>query len=344
MTAILNIFRQDPFSAIELTTQIERIPFLPSTLGDMELFTPNPIRTTALAVEERDGMLSIIPTSQRGAPVADDRTTEKRKMRYFEVPRVVKGDTIFASELQNIREFGTESVLMQVQAEVARRLAGPTGLVNLVGYTFENMRLAAVQGMLVDADGSVLYNWFDEFGFAPEAEIAFNLAAKEEGTLRPIVNRMVRSMARSAKGAFTTSTTVEALCGDAFFDLFITHPDVEKTYKNWSEAAELRKGGAFEAFSFAGVEWLNYRGSDDNATIKIPDDKVKFFPKGTPGVFEVAQAPGETFEWVNTPGKEMYVLPIFDRDRNMWWRQEVYAYPLFICKRPEVLRTGRAGA
>lgn len=341
---IMDIFHADPFTAISLTSQVERIPFQPSALGDMNLFTPNPIRTTALAVEERDGVLNVIQTSQRGDPPVGERTTEKRKMRYFEVPRVFKGDTINASELQGIREFGEMSVLMQVQTEVARRLAGPTGLVNLVGYTFENMRLGAVQGILVDADGSVLYNWFDEFGFAQPAVVYFNLAAKTEYSLRPICNQIVRSMARSAKGAFTTATTVKALCGDNFYDLFITHPDVEKTYKNWADAVELRDGKPFQGFYYGGIEWLNYRGSDDNTSIKIHDDEVKFFPENAPGVFEVAQAPGETFEWINTPGKEMYVLPIFDRDRNMWWRQEVYAYPLFICKRPEVLRTGSAAA
>jgi hypothetical protein len=38
------------------------------------------------------------------------------------------------------------------------------------------------------------------------------------------------------------------------------------------------------------------------------------------------------------------VIPIFDRDRNMWWRQEVYSHPLFICTRPEVLMSGRSEA
>jgi hypothetical protein len=38
------------------------------------------------------------------------------------------------------------------------------------------------------------------------------------------------------------------------------------------------------------------------------------------------------------------VIPIFDRDRNMWWRVEVFSYPLFICKRPETLASGRRGA
>ncbi|WP_157218676.1 major capsid protein [Flavisphingomonas formosensis] len=342
--SIINIFHNDAFSEIELTTTVERIPHLPSTLGDMNIFTPNPIRTTALAVEERNGVLSIVPMSQRGQPTNSERTTERRKMRYFDVPRIFKGDTIHSHELQNIREFGQETVFMQVQAEVARRLGGPTGILSHLDYTEEFQRLAAVQGLLLDADNSVWYNWFDEFEIVAPDEIAFNLTANVEFSLRPIINAMVRSMARSSQGAFTTETRVVALCGDDFYDKFTNHIDVVKTYQNWSAAADLRQGGAFQTFPFADVEWVNYRGSDDNSTIKIPNDKVKFFPRNAPGVFEKAMAPGESFEWINTPGKERYVVPIFDRDRNSWWRMEAYEYPLFICKRPEVLRTGRIGA
>jgi hypothetical protein len=342
--SMINIFRNDAFSEIALTSQVERIPHLPQTLSVMDLFTPNPIRTTALAVEERNGVLSLVPMSQRGQPTNAERTTERRKMRYFDVPRIFKGDTIHSHELQNVREFGQESVLMQVQTEVARRLAGPTGILTHLDYTEEYQRLAAVQGYLLDADGSVWYNWFDEFEITAAAEIAFNLDANTEYTLLPIINDMTRSMARSSQGAFTTMTSVVGLCGDSFFDKFTNHVDVQKTYKNWSDAAQLRENGAFANFSFGGVEWVNYRGSDDNSTIKIPNDKVKFFPKNAPGIFEKAMAPGESFEWINTPGKERYVVPIFDRDRNSWWRMEAYEYPLFICKRPEVLRTGRQGS
>ena len=341
--SIINIFRGDAFSEVALTSQVERIPHLPQTLSDMGLFTPNPIRTTALAVEERNGILSLVPMSQRGQPTNAERVTERRKMRYFDVPRIFKGDTIHSHELQNVREFGQETVLMQVQAEVARRLAGETGILTHLDFTEEFQMLAAVQGFLLDSDGSVWFNWFDEFEFAPAAEIAFNLDANIEYTLRPIINGLTRDMARSAQGAFTTSTSVVALCGDSFYDKFTTHVDVEKTYKNWSDAKELRDGGAFGHFVFAGIEWVNYRGSDDNATIKIPNDRVKFFPRNAPGVFEKAMAPGESFEWINTPGKERYVVPIFDRDRNSFWRMEAYGYPLFICKRPETLRTGRQG-
>lgn len=347
MSDILNIFQQDAFSAVALTDAVQRNPYQPTGLGELNIFDPNPIRTTALAVEEREGKLALIPFSERGAE-GTQRQTEKRKMRYFDVPRLMHDDTLYATELQNIREFGQESVLMQVEAEVARRLSGPTGLLSSVEYTKEYLRLAAVQGMVLDPkDGSVLYNWFDEFGITQSSEVAFNLAAGTANSLRPICNGITRSMARSAKGSFTSTTRVFALCGDSFYDLFTNHPDVIRTFVNWSDATALRdnsQGAAFAAFDFGGITWLNYRGSDDNSTIKIADDKVKFFPVGAPGIFREANAPGETVDWVNTPGKPVYVLPIFDTQRRMWWKMEAYAYPLFICTRPEVLQSGRAGS
>jgi hypothetical protein len=340
----MNLFRQDAFSALELTTFVERTPYQPTGLGDLKIFLDKPIRTTALAVEERAGQLVVIPTSERGAPLKE-RTTEKRKMRYFETPRLAHADTLNASELQNIREFGTESVLMQLQTEVARRLAGPTGLTSNMEYTWELHRLGAVQGILLDADGTVLYNWFDEFGITQPAEIAFSLNATtpKDGDLRKKCNALVRAMMKAAQGAWTPSTRVQAICGDDFWDALTTHQDVLKTYFNWEAAKELRQGGAYASMAFGDIDWLNYRGSNDNTTIAVGTDKVKFFPVNAPGVFERALAPGESFEWVNTPGKPIYVLPIMDRDRNTFWRQEAYSYPLHICTRPEMLLRGRAG-
>ncbi|WP_186224576.1 major capsid protein [Burkholderia gladioli] len=343
--ASLDVFHQDAFSTIQLTAAVDKYPFQPTGLGELNIFEDDPIRTTALAVEQRQGQLVIIPTSARGAE-GTQRVTERRQARYFEVPRLMHDDTVYAYEIQNIRAFGTESELMQVQDEVARRLSGPTGILRNIEYTWEFHRLAAVQGMLIDKDGSVLYNWFDEFGIPEPQEVAFNLAAQVPNSLRPLCNQIRRSMARKAQGAFTQNTRIYALCGDEFYDAFVNHKDVIQTFINWSGAADLRddrQGAAFDVFPFAGINWLNYRGSDDNSTIKVPDDKVKFFPIGAPGIFRRALAPGESFDWVNTPGKQTYLIPIFDRDRNTFWKMEGYSYPLHICTRPEVLQRGRAG-
>jgi hypothetical protein len=265
----------------QLTSTVERIPYQPTLLGDMNIFNPNPIRTKALGVEERDGVLVLIQTSQRGAPVNSERTTEKRKMRYFEVPRITQGDTIHADEIQGIRAFGEETELMQVQAEVARRLAGPTGLIANIGYTWENMRLGAVQGLLLDADGSTLYNWFDEFGFAAPAEVAFNLAAgNAANSLRPIINGIVRGDGPRGQGRHPADGRVVGALRRRFYDLFTNHPDVIRTFLNWSDARRhpRRPGRGLLDLRVRRVDWINYRGSDDNSTIKIADDKVKFFP------------------------------------------------------------------
>ncbi len=342
----MDVFHQDPFTTIQLTSAVEKAPYQPTGIGSLNVFEPFPIRTKILTIEQRQGKLVLIQTSPRGTE-GTQRTTEKRSARFFECPRLMTSDTIKADELQSIRQFGTETELMQLQTEVARRLNGPTGLTSYIEYTWEYHRLAALQGKLLDADGTVLYDFFGEFGITPPAEVAFNLAAGTPNSLRPIINGIVRNMARKAQGAFMPTTEVYALCGDVFYDQFTNHPDVIRTFINWSDARDIRNGGqgaAFSSFEFGGVNWINYRGSDDNTTIKIPDDKCKFFPVGAPGVFQVAYAPGESFEWVNTPGKPVYIIPIIDRDRNAWWKAEAYSYPLHICTRPEILQTGHSEA
>ena len=339
----LDVFHQDPFTTIQLTAAVERTPYQPVGLGALGIFEPAPIRTKAMMVEERRGILSLIATSQRGEE-GQQRTTEKRTVRYFDVPRLMTSDTITADELQSIRQFGTESELMQVEAEVARRLNGPTGLLSNLEYTREYHRLAAIQGLLLDANGNTLYNWFTEFQITQPTEVAFNLAADTANTLRPIINGIVRGMARASQGAFRPTTRIYGLCGDEFYDAFVNHPDVIRTFLNWAAATDIRAGdagAAFKEFEFGGITWLNYRGSDDTSTIAVATDKVKFFPVGAPGVFRVAYSPGEAFQWVNTPGKPEYVIPIIDRDRNSWWKMEVYSYPLHICTRPELLYSGR---
>jgi hypothetical protein len=77
--------------------------------------------------------------------------------------------------VQNIRAFGSETELQQVQQEIADIMGGPTGLRNSIELTHENMRLGAIQGILLDADGTVIRNWFTEFGISQPAEIDFDL-------------------------------------------------------------------------------------------------------------------------------------------------------------------------
>ncbi|MFP4146583.1 MAG: major capsid protein [Halorhodospira sp.] len=346
MTTI-DVFSSDAFNTFSMASAIEKVPHQPQFLGSLGIFAPRPIRTESFAIEERSGTLSLVPTSERGTP-PQQRTNEKRSVRNFRTVRIAKADTIRAAELANIRAFGTESELMQVQAEVTRRLAGPTGLRADIELTWEHMRLGAIQGEVTDADGSTLIDWFSEFGVSKPSEIAFDFSNADNGDVKKKANQVIRQMSRAAEGAMTPGTRVYALCGDDFYDDLTQMQEVRETYLNTTpgQAERLRNevGQAFDAVEYGNIVWVNYRGTDDNSKVAVDSDKARFFPVGAPGVFEVVWSPGEDFESLGAEGMPLYPVTVPDRDRNQWVSLELYSYPMFVCRRPRMLQSGRRGS
>jgi hypothetical protein len=339
--AMIDIFSGDAFNTITLTNALKKVPYKPQMLGSLGIFQPKPIRGIDIAYEKMDGALSLIQTSQRGAPL-EQRGNEKRDIRVFRTRRVAKASKLRADEILGIRAFGSESELQQAQEEVMRRM---TGLRDDLDLTLENMRLGAVQGIVLDANGDVLDNWFTAWGGSQPSEIDFDLdnANPASGAVKKLCNQVIRTMARNAKGAFTPGTRVVGLCGDAFYDDLTTHPEVVKTFLNQQAANDLRENyaDAFESFRYGGITWMNYRGTDDGSTVAVGTDKVKFFPLGANGVFDWVQAPGESFDAAQGAGEPFYALTIPDRDRNEFVEIEVKTYPLFVCARPECLLRGK---
>lgn len=338
----LNIFRNNAFAMVSMTSAVKRMPTLPSFVTGLNLFAEKNIRTTAAAIEILQGRLALIKTTERGAPI-EERKGEKAKIYWQETVRLAKGQTITAAEVQNVRAFGTNE-LLDVMQLVMDSLSGPTGLVNQMALTKEHMMLGAVQGIVLDADGSELVNWFDVLGEAPPAEINFDLgnATPASGAIRKKCNELTRSVRRTLGGLWLPgSSSLLALCGDTFYDDLTNAKEVRETYLNTVQAADLRNGNAFESFRYGGVTWVNYQGTDDNSTVSVHVDKAKFVPVGVPGLFEVAYAPSESIPFSNKPGQSLYSMIVVDDERAMWVRPEVYSYPLYICTVPAALYSGR---
>lgn len=353
----IDIFQDDAFSMGTLTDAIEKMPYSPQLLRTMGLFTPRPVRTEFVSIESKDHTLAIIQTTERGAPLEQGRT-DRRNLRRFDTVRLAKSDTVRATEIAGIRAFGDETELMQAQELVADKNMKLRGDLEL---TLEKHRLGAVQGIVLDADGSVIINWFEEWGIPVPDPIEFKLATATTD-VEKASRDILRKQARASKGLWTPSTYTAALCGDGFFDMLTGHKTVRETYLNQSQASALRQAfgpaaqnmtGAFATFNYGGVLYINYRGVDDQtdgavtsgagvASIGIKSYEAKFFPVGAPGVFQVAQSPGETFDTVNTLGREVYSMVIPDKKRNAFVDLEIYSYPLHICTRPETLLTAVA--
>lgn len=336
--ASMDIFNGRAFSMTTLTDALNKSEHLPTFLGDQNIFVPKPVRTVSVGIEQKNGVLSVIQTSERGAPL-EQADSGKRDIRDFRTVRIAKGDTLHAYEIQNIRAFGSETELMQVQAEVASRLQA---LNNDVELTFERMRLGAIQGIVLDKDDSVLFNWYSEWGISQAAEIDFELDDPNTD-VRTKCSQVIRAMARSSAGAWVNGVTeCHCLASDDFFDKLISHASVKETWLNQAQASELRAAAAFTSFNFGGITFHNYRGTDDNSKVAIAAGKARFYPVNAPGAFQVAQSPAETFDFVNTPGKRIYAMLVQDKDRNAWVKPEVYAYPLFICTRPGMLQRAKS--
>lgn len=146
---MLDIFSNDAFSVTSLTDAINKMPYLPGQAGQLGLFKESGVSTTSVMIEEKEGSLELIPTSPRGAPAAQNRHN-KRKARSLLATHLTLEDTILADEVQGVREFGSETAVQNVQTVVNDRLGDMAAKHDL---TLENLRLGAIKGEVIDADG-----------------------------------------------------------------------------------------------------------------------------------------------------------------------------------------------
>jgi hypothetical protein len=304
----------------------------------MNLFEEKPVRTTTIWVEVKNGSVSLIPVSERGEPVFQNEK-QKREAIPLSTVRLAKGDRITASELQDIRAFGEAAELKEVMTEVNERLDSILGDIDL---TEENLMLGAIQGIVVDADGStVITNLYDAFGVTQPTEIDFDLdnATPASGALKKKCMEVIRGMVRAGGNAMTPNTQIMAFVGDAFWDDLIAHPEVQGAYNNWMAAQTLsNEVGVFKPFRWGEINWVNYRGTDDGSTVAIGTDKAKFFPVGARKLFQVAYAPGESFSQLNSRGQKRYAMIVPDPTvRQEYADVEAKAYLLPYCTRPGVL-------
>lgn len=332
----MDVFKQDAFSAISMTAAIQDMETVPGFLASLNLFTPNPIRTTDFLVEKRGQTLNIIPATERGAP-RPRRSIDRRNARNFSTVRLAEEDRLMADDLQNIRGFGKENEFEALQTEIARR---QMILDNDLTATKERHMLSAINGILLDADDSEIYDFYDEFGIVQGGEINFDWANKT-GVKTFVAQNVTRPIIRALGGRATTNMEIVALCGDEFFDELQENDEYRATYLQTEAARTLLQENVFQEVRAWGVRWINYRGTDDNSTIAIGTDKCKIFPRGVPNVFQAVYSPAEGFDFVNTLGLERYSMVVPDPTvANEYADLRVASYCLHICTTPNALLQG----
>lgn len=351
MEEVLNIFRNDAFSTATLQRVVSNVDYIPQALGEMNLFEPKPIDTVFVIIYEEDGKIRLIPTTDRGAPdIMQSR--DAGRFRALRTPRVSKRDQVNASELLGIANMALpENVRIRNAAELVNERLGK--LRSEQEATAEYHRLGALQGKLMDVDGTtVIADYFTEFGFAqpPIIDVDFANITEEEFMMFFQTNFFMPTM-RVLKDRKTPSTYLAALVGDNFWAKLQTHKGFRSIYLLEMQARAVARAAnplvqpnAWMTVDFGGVRWIHYMGTDDGTTIAIPTNEARFFPVNAKDMFVKYMAPGETLSQVRQgeKGRQEYpIIRIDPRDDPEFIEIILRRYHLHACLFPQALQRAR---
>jgi hypothetical protein len=347
---LVDIFNGDAFSVQNLTASIQQVPTLFGRLNGSGLFTPKPINTSHAVIEIENGVLNLIPASERGT-AAPKNKRGKRKAKSFEVPRIALDDRILPSDIQNVRQFGTEN-LLTVETAVNDTLEKMSKKHQITG---EFHKCGAISGIIYDADGEVLVDLFDEFD-VEEVSVNIDFADPDEdidGKLEQIKDGIEDALGGD------TFTHVAAECSPEFYAGLTGHPKVREAFQFYQALQQRVAPGLYDrngnvlrddmsqGFDYKGIVFYKNRSKStflkDDGTVEtrkfIAAGKARFYPVGTTDTFVEAMAPADWMETVNTLGQELYAKVVVDNG-GRWADVLTQSLRLPLCTRPGALAEG----
>jgi hypothetical protein len=330
-----NPFDNAAFDMASMTGAINLLPNRYGRLDELGLFPAKPVRTRTIVVEEKAGVLNLLPSLPPGAP-GTVGVRGKRTLRSFVIPHIPHDDVVLPEEVQGLRAFGTENQYESIAAVLAEHLES---MRNKHSATLEYLRMGALKGIVQDADGRELVNLFTEFKITPKT-LDFALDDPATKVLEKCLE-LKRYLGVNLKGE--RMSEVRCLVSPEFFTALVTHPNVEQAYKDWNSGQALRSDMR-AGFPFAGVVFEEYAGEasvpDGDGGFQnqrfIAEGEAHAFPLGTIDTFATYFAPADFNETVNTLGQPLYAKQEprrFDRGTDL----HTQSNPLPLCHRPALL-------
>lgn len=309
MNNALDVFNDDAFSIVSLTDSVNHAPFVPGRAGQVANWEETGIETTIAMIEERGGELMLLDPTPRGGPGQTSMELPDRA-RALVVPHYEHNDLIMADSVQNVRAFGGVSVLETLRDRVNRRLQQHVAW--KLDPTLEFQRLGALKGVIVNANGSTLYNLYDEFDVTPHDAVNFDLANANPaaGILREKCDDVSRAVANALGNL--PMPGLHAFCGVGFWKALIKHKEVREVYlASQTMAQALLNPMAYKTIKIGDITFEEYRGQrtvpgSPNPVPFIADDDAHIFPVGVPGLYRTIYAPADYEETVNTTGLPRY--------------------------------------
>jgi hypothetical protein len=310
-----------PYTATELTEQVNVVPNLYGLLNELNLFPSFGSRSRLVEIRYENGVLRVLPAKERGA-APTPALARTGSTIFVEIPHFPAVDLITPTDIQDILiQVGETKRLITAQEEVGKRL---NDIRNGHAITREWVRSTALQGTITDGNSQTIYNLYTVFGISP------NTLAMALGTSTTDVNAKCASIwqtiTQNLKGE--TMNGIEAIVDPQFFEELIAHPNVAQFWLNAEQALQLanivRKDSAGNMwgreFFFGRIRWREYYGQAPIKTSPTASlSTAPFwaaqtgtaFPVGTKNMFATYDGPANDIRFANTRGQELYVSPKF---------------------------------
>jgi hypothetical protein len=332
MTITRNPFDAGGYSLAEMTQAINILPNLYTRLGQIGLFRFEGVTQRSIVIEQREGVLSLLPSVPLGAP-ATVGTREQRSMRSFALPWIPHDDVILPADIQGMPALGLSDAADPLVEVMNRKL---TLMRRKHAQTREYMEMNALRGIVKDGAGTTLYNYFTEFGIE---QISVDFVFGTAGTnVQGKVRTVLRGIEDNLLGE--TMTTAHALVSSEFFEKLISHPKTEEAYKFFSATGgQPLREDMRRAFPFSGILFEEYPGSATLSTGTterfIPPGEGIAFPTGTFDTFTTYGGPANLLEAANTIGLPLYARQYLDA-KGRWIDLMTEASILPVNKRPRL--------
>lgn len=315
------ILNQNVFEVQELSVAISSLPTRIGNPSDIELFRTIAGTNNTFSAEFSSDSNILVPTTAWGG-VAPKNSRGTRNAKSWTIPHMPLEDVVQAADVMGVRAFGS-SELETVQGRVLDKLQA---MKNKIDTTLAFRRLKAKQGIIVDADGSTIINYFTDFGVT-QTEVDFDL-----GTATVNVAAKCQDVIDNIEDALGQEiyTSIEVEVDRAFYDALTAHKNVREVFLGWSAAEQKLGRSNTSGFEFGGLKFIVNRQSVGGTPI-LASKTGTAYPRGTQDVFITAIAPADFNETVNTLALPYYAKQkTSDYDRGFGLHVQANQLPLVL--------------
>ena len=317
------------FTFSTLVGCVNSVPFEPKYLQDIGLFDYASSFTNTVEIEFDGQTIHLIQSSEPGTPGMEVLRNPRRTFT-FRAPRIAATVTVMADEVAAIRSLGAVE-LESVETHADKKLMNA---VRNIRSTMEWHRVHAACGRLLDADGTVINDYFTVLGVSePSHDMTFaNGATSMISHSNDILNALEDALGNLSPGAPPI-----AICGRTFFKRFITHSSVVDAYKYFQATQQRlnpnRQDVRYDDFEYGGIVWRQYRGKV-NGTPFVPDTEARILVDGVPGTYLGEFCPPrDIVDQVNKAGMPLYPT-VYPLPHNAGYQFRIQSNVFHVMTRP----------